>query len=195
MTAKELTGHIRELRADGEFFGSEDFLNLPDVPLRVMGVFTDDALKVGGKSAKGKPYLVLANVDGSPCRKKMLLNSGRRRALGAMYGEIIANWKGKIVWIYTDKVKNPDGGDQILGMKFRINTNEPATGSKQPKPIERDPLADYRDQLARCTTEAECRDLYERCGNPEVSGWTSEQDQQARDAMNERIAAMKGGVK
>jgi hypothetical protein len=59
----------------------------------------------------------------------------------------------------------------------------------------RDTLADYRDQLSRATTEQECRDLYERCGNPEVSGWSSEQDQQARDAMGERIAAVKGGAK
>lgn len=61
--------------------------------------------------------------------------------------------------------------------------------------VEVDHLADYRDQLAKCATEAECRDLYERCGNPDVSGWSSEQDRQARVEMDERIAAVKGGGK
>lgn len=60
---------------------------------------------------------------------------------------------------------------------------------------ERDTLADYRDQLSRAATEQECRDLYERCGNPEVSGWTPEQDRQANAEMLERIAAVKGGGK
>jgi hypothetical protein len=59
----------------------------------------------------------------------------------------------------------------------------------------RDTLSDYRDQLSRVTTEQECRDLYERCGNPEVSGWSSEQDRQANAEMLERIAAVKGGGK
>lgn len=195
MSEVSIKGHVRALRADGQWFGAEDFDGLGDVPLRVVDICRDDSLKVGGKSVANKPYLKLANPDGTPCKKRMMLNAGRRRALGAMYGKIIEGWKGKIVWIYTDKVKNPDGGDQILGMKFRINTNEPATGSKQPKPIERDTLADYRDQLNRAATEQDCRDLYERCGNPEVSGWSSEQDKQAHAEMNERIAALKGGAK
>lgn len=195
MSEVEITGHVRILRADGEWFGAEDFDGLGDVPLRVLKVCKDDELKVGGKSAKNKPYLRLANPDGTPCKKRMILNTTRRRALREMYGFVTADWKDKIVWVYTDKVKNPDGGAPIMGMKFRINTNEPAVGSKQPKPREVDPLAEYRAALSAATTEAECRNAYEVHGNPERSGWSPEQDRQANAEMHERIAAVKGGGK
>lgn len=195
MTAREVTGHVRVLRADNEWFGAEDFVDGGDVPLQITGVFHDDDLKIGGKK-KAAFFLTLANLHG-PCKKRMMLNATRRKALSAMYGGQVEKWKGQWVWVYADKVRDPSGeSESIMGMKFRIRKDAPKqVSAKQSNPADRDPLSDYRDQLAKCTTEAECRDLYERCGNPEVSGWSSEQDRQARVEMDERIAAVKGGAK
>ena len=70
--------------------------------------------------------------------------------------------------------------------------------SQQGEPAEAtptDPLAEYRDKLSFATTEQEARDVYERCGNPNVSNWTPDQDKQAVAEMHERIAAVKGGAK
>jgi hypothetical protein len=143
MTAKEFTGHIRAMRADTDYFGAEDFVDAGDIPLQIDAVMYDDALKVGAGKAKPTFYLTLKNAAGKPCHKRMLLNSGRRKMLAALYGGIAEKWAGKWVWVYVDRVKNPAGGTDVLGMKFRDKKDSPKQApAGRPTTAEVDPVAE-----------------------------------------------------
>ena len=133
MTAKEFTGHVRAMRADADYFGAEDFVDSGDVPLQIAAVMFDESLKVGGGKAKPTFFLTMLGQSGKPCHKRMLLNASRRKMLSAMYGGKTSEWVGKWVWVYVEPVKNPAGGDNVLGMKFRNRKDAPKpTGTKQP---------------------------------------------------------------
>lgn len=195
MSGKEFTGHIRAMRADNDWFGAEDLVGLDDVPFRIERVEHDPDLKIGGTKSKDKFYLVLSDSAGRTCHKRMLINAGRRKMLGALYGGTVADWKGKWVWCYVDEVKSPSGGT-TLGMKFRNRKDAPKSSQQRPaRPAESDPLADYRDQLGRSTTEQEARDVYNRCADPNTSNWTGEQDLQMARDRDLRIAEINGGAK
>lgn len=124
MSGREFTGHVRAMRADNEWFGAEDLVGLGDVPFQIVRVEHDPELRIGGGKAKDSFYLVLADSGGRECHKRMLINAGRRKMLGLMYGGTVANWKGKWVWAYVDEVKSPTGG-VTLGMKFRNRQDAP----------------------------------------------------------------------
>ena len=142
MTAKEFAGHIRAMRAENDWFGAEDLVGLPDVPFQIDRIEHDPDLKVGGAKSKDKFYLVLKDQSGRQCHKRMLLNAGRRKMLGAMYGGVAGEWRGKWVWVYVDEVKSPSGG-MTLGMKFRNKKDAPKQApAGRPTTAEVDPVAE-----------------------------------------------------
>ena len=150
MVAKEFTGHVRAMRADTDYFGAEDFVDSGDVPLQIAAVMFDESLKVGAGKAKPTFFLTMLGQSGKPCHKRMLLNASRRKMLSAMYGGKTAEWVGKWVWVYVEPVKNPAGGDNVLGMKFRNRKDAPkqghATQPAQQPPAEPDPIAEQFDR-------------------------------------------------
>lgn len=125
MTAKDFTGHVRAMRADNEWFGAEDLVDMGDVPFQIERVQTDPDLRIGGQSSRDKFFLCLKDRTGKPCSKRMLINAGRRKMLGLMYGGKTADWIGKWVWVYVKEVKSPQGGT-TLGMAFKNRKDAPS---------------------------------------------------------------------
>lgn len=124
MTEQPFTGHVRSMRADADWFGAEDLLDLGDVPFQIVAICFDPDLKIAGNKSKDRHYLKLADKHGRECHKKMLINSHRRKMLGKLYGGAVTAWVGKWAWVYVDTVKSPQGGT-TLGMRFRDRTDAP----------------------------------------------------------------------
>ena len=124
MSEQECTGHVRAMRADADWFGAEDFLDLADTPLQIVKVCYDPELSIGGSRSKDKYYLRLADKNGRESKKRMSINSHRRKMLGLMYGGKVENWKGKWVHVTTAEVKSPQGG-KTIGMRFTNDKSAP----------------------------------------------------------------------
>lgn len=204
MTAKPFTGHIRAMRADTDYFGAEDFVDSGDIPLQIDAVMFDDALKVGAGKAKPTYFLTLKNQVGKPCHKRMLLNAGRRKMLAALYGGVAEKWVGKWVWVYVDRVKNPAGGTDVLGMKFRDRSDapkqrEPATAEPAPAPVKEtlEQVFDrYLEVLQRAKNPQAVGTAYDTFWGPESPHkWTNENVAEGLAAKGARLDEILEGAK
>lgn len=206
MTAKEFTGHVRAMRADTDYFGAEDFApdegkQPEDMPLQIAEVVFDDALKVGSGKAKPTFYLKMNNAAGRPCKKRMLLNASRRKMLVAMYGGTTANWKGKWVWVYTEPVKNPAGGDNVLGMKFRNKKDAPRGSAAKPvepetAKMQPDALETILDAISRSTDAMVIDAIYDAAVGPDATASLDDNERkQVEAARADRLAVLREGAK
>jgi len=125
MTASDFTGHIRAMRADNDWFGAEDLVDMGDVPFQIDKVQFDPDLKIGGAPSKDKYFLLLKDKTGKTCHKKMSINAGRRKMIALLHGGKVADWAGKWIWVYVSEVKSPKGGT-TLGMVIRNRKDAPA---------------------------------------------------------------------
>jgi len=139
----EYTGHIRAMRAENDFFGAEDFVGLPDIPLQIIKCEHYEKRNACGKAFKNQFTLFLANKDGSACKKELILNATNRKQIAAMYGANVKDWKGNWIWLFATEVRSPQGG-MTLGIRIRDKKDPPPQKNAPAKhqPTEQQPPED-----------------------------------------------------
>lgn len=114
-----ITGHWRELRPS-PFICAAD-LQGREVVVIVDRCEKDEIVREGGKKER-IPLMYLRNTRGSALPKAMVLNATNTNTMIAMFGPIVAEWRGKAITLYAAPTRF--GGKSVEGIRIR---NKPAT--------------------------------------------------------------------
>lgn len=131
----EFSGHVRAMRADNEFFGAEDLLDLGDVPFQIDRCERFENRIACGKKQKEMFTLFLRDPKGNLAKKEFWLKAENRKKLTLLYGPHVGRWKGQWIWLYVTEVRSPNGG-MTLGIRIRDKKDAPpGSDSKGESPV------------------------------------------------------------
>lgn len=109
-----------------EWVGAWDLQDGKDTVVTILDVKGGELTSVGGRKSK-KPVLTLKGTD-----KKLALNATNGKAIAAMYGKHIENWKGKRISLYKSTTRDPNDGSETECVRVRPQV-PPSTISSSPK--------------------------------------------------------------
>ena len=107
------------------WLSAEDLPDGKDVDVVIVNVMRYEEVKFdAGRTEKNVGTLVFKGKE-----RELIINAGKRKVLGNMFGKIAKNWKGKTITLYVGQTRF--GKETVDCINIRDRGSRPATASEQ----------------------------------------------------------------
>lgn len=104
---------------DRDYIGHWD-LGGRDVTVTISKVIAGELTAIGGRKSK-KPIVYFEGKE-----KGLVCNKTNAKTIAALYGNVVENWVGKRITLYTSTTRDPSGGGDVECIRIRPKVPGPS---------------------------------------------------------------------